>query len=337
MAQRTCFDFAFIPNGPISQTVEFVRLGEQLGYRCAWLPDQCFHRDPFVLLALCAQATRRIGLGLGITSPFTRRPVQIARAAAALDEASDGRFRLGLGTGNPDTVLRPLGIELKNPYGRLRDAIKIIRHLLAGERIDFDGGFDHVNGVQLDFAPRRSNLPIYIGTRGPKLLELAGQLADGLLSESLFSGDAMAYVIDHVRAGVTNSHRSLAEVDIVSWQLVQVTDNVAEEIAAQRRWIARSIKIGPRDVMIRIGIEEEVINLVNEAAGRGDWNAATACVTDDAVNRLTIIGGPSEVSRRISDVFDKGANTVSLLLLGPIDVLHNSLTRFSREIMPMFQ
>jgi 5,10-methylenetetrahydromethanopterin reductase len=336
MNRRPPFDFAFVPAGPVQETVELVRLGERLGYRCAWLPDQTFHRDPFVLLGVCAQATQEIGLGVGITSPFTRLPAQIARAAAVVDEISGGRFRLGLGTANPDTVLGPLGLELTNPYRRLRDAITIIRQLLAGKSVNFDGRFDHLQGVQLDFVPTRPSLPIYIGTRGPKLLELTGETADGVLSESLFSGDGMSYVREHVTAGVIKSQRSLRDVDIVSWQLVRVTTHPHDAVADQRPWAARSIKIGPRDVMIRLGVEEGVVDRVTEAARRGDWDSAINHVTDDAVNRLMIIGSPSDITQRMSEIFQKGANSVSLLLLGRMDEVRNTLTRFAREVMPKF-
>ena len=336
MNHRPPFDFAFIPAGPVQETVELVRLGERLGYRCVWLPDQTFHRDPFVLLGICAQATQEIGLGVGITSPFTRLPAQIARATAVVDEISGGRFRLGLGTANPDTVLGPLGLELKNPYGRIRDAITIIRQLIAGKRVDFDGTFDHIKGIQLDFLPYRPNIPIYIGTRGPKLLELTGQMANGVLSESLFAGEGLNYVKEHVSSGLMKSHRSRGDVDIVSWQLVQVTTSVREAVAAQRHWAARSIKIGPRDVMLRLGVEEGLVDRVTDAAGRGDWDSATRYVTDETVSRLMIIGSPSEITKRVSGIFEKGADTVSLLLLGSTDVVHNTLTRFAHEVMPEF-
>jgi len=336
MNNRPPFDFAFIPAGPVQETVELVKLGERLGYRGAWLPDQTYHRDPCVLLGLCAQATQEIRVGVGITSPFTRLPVQIARAAALIDEISGGRFCLGLGTANPDTVLRPLGLEPTSPYRRLRDAITIIQQLVAGSRVTFDGKFDHVHGVQLDFVPIRPHLPIYIGTRGPKLLELTGEVADGVLSESLFSGEGMDYVRQHIYAGTVRSQRAIGDIDIVSWQLVRVTTNLQAAVDEQRVWAARSIKLGPRDIMVRLGLEEAVVDGVTDAANRGDWKTAVNCVTDDSVNRLMLIGDPPHITERISEIFKKGANSVALLLLGHVDEVRNTLIRFARDVMPKF-
>jgi 5,10-methylenetetrahydromethanopterin reductase len=335
--QRNGFDFAFIPAGPVHETVEFVQLGEELGYRCAWLPDQTFHRDPFVLLGLCARATRRIGLGLGITSPFTRLPVQIARAAGVIDEVADGRLRLGLGTANVNTVLRPLGIELKDATARLRNAATIIRGLLAGECVTFHDHGDVVREVRLDFVPPRPSIPIYIGTRGPKMLELAGEIADGVLVESLFNAGGMPYVFDRLRTGAERGSRPLSDIDVVAWQLIQVTDDEALAIDSQKPWMARSIQVGPPEAMRRIGIEEGVITGVTEAIKRGDTQGAIAQVTDDAVRCLMIVGRPKTIADRISRVFDAGANTVSLLMLGPMDVLRTTLVRFAREVMPAFR
>lgn len=317
--------------------MEFIQLGEQLGYRCAWLPDQTFHRDPFVLLALCAQATREIGLGLGITSPFTRLPVQIARAAGAIDEVACGRFRLGLGTGNVNTVLNPLGIQMKNPAGRLRDAIVIIRHLLAGETVDFQGREDTIRGVKLDFKPPRRDIPIYLGTRGPKILELAGEIADGVLAESLFNAGGLPYVFECLQEGARRGGRLLAEVDVVAWQVVQLTDNEAEAIAAQKSWAARSISVGPADAMRRVGIEESVIAGVTEAMNRADTRAGIARVTDEAVKCLMIIGTAERLSEQIARIFKRGATSVCLLLMGPMETLQSTLVRFAHEVMPAFR
>ena len=337
MNEPSRFDFAFIPAGPFRETVELIKLGEDLGYRCAWLPDQTFHRDPFALLAVCAQATRTIKLGLGITSPFTRLPVQIARAAATVDEIAGGRFRLGLGTANLDHVLTPLGIPMAHPAGRLRDAIVIIRQLLAGEQVEFEGIADHLYGVKLDFAAIRANIPIYLGTRGPKILELAGETADGVLVESLFNAGGLHYVFDRLSTGAARCGRPISAVDVVAWQFVQVTDDVKAAIAAQKRWVARSIKVGPADAMRRIGIEEEVIVQVTKAVIAGDWNKAASLVTDEAVNCLMILGTAKQVSQRLAQVFEAGASSVSLLLLGSTESLRNTLTRVARDVMPEFR
>lgn len=329
------FDFAFIPGGPAAETVDVVQLGEQLGYRIAWIPDQGFHRDPFVLLGLAAAATSRIGLGVGITSPFTRLPVQIARAAGAIDEVAGGRFRLGLGTANLRNVVKPLGVRFERPVGRLRDSIDIIRRLLAGEKVDFDGPDDHLTGVKLDFQPR-PDIPIYVGTRGFQIITMSGRAADGILVESLFNQTALKRVLECVQTGTEQAGRKRQAVDVVAWQLVRVTDDPKAAIAAAKPWIAWAIQVGPPDAMRVIGIDEEVETKVVEAMNRGDRALAATYVTDEAVKSFMVIGTPADVTRQLTDIFDRGADNVCLLATGPVSEVRDNLSRFAKDVMHAF-
>lgn len=329
------FDFAFIPAGPLEQAVDLIALGESLGYRGAWIPDQGFHRDPFVVLGQAAARTSRIQLGLGLTSPFTRLPVQIARAAGTLDEVSDGRFKLGLGTMNVTHVLTPLGIPLERPVGRLRDAIKVIRSLLRGESVDFESEHDFLRQVSLDFEPPRSEIPIYIGTRGAQTLALAGELADGVLIESLFNARGFDYVFENIERGAAKSGRDLATLDAVSWQVVQVTDDDQKALAAQKPWVTRTVQVGPAHVMERIGMDPEVVEAVTRHLDADDREGAIASVTDETVRCVMIIGGPEYVAERIGTVLKSKATAINLLLLGPTDELRTTLTRFVREVLPL--
>lgn len=328
------FDFALIPSGPVNETAAFAELGEELGYRCMWIPDQGFHRDPFCIAALAAQRTNSIDIGIGITSPWTRLPVQIARVAATLDEVSAGRLRLGLGMGNKRHVLAPLGLPSAHAPQRMEDAVAILRALLRGERVTFAGRDDTLIEVALDF-PTRPDVPLYIGTRGPRMLELCGRVADGVLVESLFNADGLGYVFDHIGrngAGAGASDR----LDVVAWQLVHVTDDARPVIDTHKPWIARSIQAGPPLAMERIGIDPEVIARVSAAMNRGDADTAIAAVTDDTVRSLMLVGPPGDLIERVQGVFDRGATTISALGIGRYDDVASSLRRFARDVMTAF-
>lgn len=326
------FDFGFIPSGPVADTVGLVRHGEQLGYRCAWIPDQGFHRDPFALLAVAAQATTKIGLGVGITTPFTRLPLQIARAAATVDELAQGRFKLGLGTGNVAHVLRPLGVPYTHPVARMREAIRIIRQLLAGEVITVESEHDRLDHVQLEFAPSRADIPVYLGTRAPRMLELSGAEADGVLVESLFN--AMPSVTEHLTRGAESIGRSLRDVDVVSWQLVIVADDPGPVIQAHKPWIARSIQIGPLEVVRQVGIDDDVIQAVTAAMDRGDAEAAASAVTDDAVQCLMLIGTADDIIERVERILGDGADAIGLVGVGSYETFSETLTACARRVMP---
>jgi len=329
------FDFGFIPSGPVADTVSLVRHGEQLGYRCAWIPDQGFHRDPFALLAAAAQATTEIGIGVGITTPFTRLPLQIARAAATVDELADGRMRLGLGTGNVAHVLRPLGVDYSQPVPRTRDAIRIIRQLLAGDVVTVESEHDRLDHVQLEFTPRRPDIPVYVGTRAPRMLEMSGAEADGVLVESLFN--ALPAVRERLAKGAEGAGRSLDDLDVVSWQLVIVTDDPGPVVAAHKPWIARSIQIGPLDVMRQVGIDDDVIQEVNAAMDRGDAEAAAKAVSDEAVQCLMLIGTAEDMIQRIERILGDGADAIGLVGVGSYETFSETLTACARRVMPAFR
>jgi 5,10-methylenetetrahydromethanopterin reductase len=327
--------FSLSPRG-VRETVDLVALGEELGFDGVWLADQGFGPDPFVPLALAAEATSRIQLGVGITSPFTRLPLQIARCAATLDEVSQGRFRLGLGTGNVAHVLRPLGIDASHPAQRMADAVEIIRRLWAGETVSFSGVADRMTEARLDLETPRS-IPIYIGARRPRMLELAGRVADGVLVESLFNGDGPAYVTESIAAGAPDRHPSLDHVDVVAWQVVVVTDDTQAEIDRRRPWAVRTIQNGPAEALELIGVREGVYSAVTNAKSRGDDQAALAAVSDTDVCALMAIGGPVEIASRLEAALARGATSVNVLWIGSSDGIGPNLIRFADAVMPLLR
>jgi 5,10-methylenetetrahydromethanopterin reductase len=322
--------FALVP-GPQAKTAAVVAEAEALGFDGVWIGDQGFGYDPFVVVAACAAATSRIRLGVGLTSPFTRLPVQIARAVATLHDGAEGRLALALGSGNIPHVLRPLGIEPDRPVQRLRDATLAIRALLRGESVAFGG--EGQSAVSLDI-PGSIDVPIYYGTRRPGMLRLAGEVGDGVLAESLFGGSGPEYVTSHVQEGATRSGRSPDAIDVVAWQVVVVTDDPVRTVGEHRAWAARTIQNGPPDVMERIGVGTSVYDNVMDAMSRSDRDAAIAAVPDSAVSALMAIDRPEAVAERLHAALAGGATSVNVLYVGSDDGLLPNLRRFAAEVMP---
>jgi 5,10-methylenetetrahydromethanopterin reductase len=330
------FDFCFVPRGPISHTAALAALAEELGFRCMWIPDQGFCRDPFVLYASAADASRRIDLGIGITSPLTRHPAQIARVAGTLDELSGGRLRFGLGSGNIPKLVRPMGMPVERSVGRVRDGLTAVRTLLAGESVSFAAPEEATESVRLEFSPR-PGIPIYVGARGPKMLTLAGRYADGVLVESLFNADGLPYALDRVGKGADTAGRPLDAIDVVSWQVLVVAEDADPVMDANRPWIAHLLSAGPREALLRVGVDAETIDHVMRATQRGDDEAAVGHVTDAAVRCLMLIGTPDDLIQRIDEIRDRGANTISIVGTGTMDEVAANLLHFAREVMPAFQ
>ena len=164
--------------------VELAVAAEANGFDSVWFAENPFERGALPALAACATATRRVELGVGVWNPFLRHPAQIAMDASALDELSEGRFTLGIGSGL-SAPIRRLGIDNGKPIAAMRDSVAILRGLLAGESVTYAGKAFAVEDAKLSYKPSRPDLPILMAARGPQALALCGKLADGLMISNM--------------------------------------------------------------------------------------------------------------------------------------------------------
>lgn len=178
------------PNRPAGELVEAVVAADELGLDEVWLADEGVAREPVPVLAAAAARTARILLATGITSPVLRHPGAIASSMATLDELSGGRAVCGLGAGG-HLSLGPFGLAADRPVGRMREAVRLIRAVHAGRDTEGYEAPDHA-------MPPRS-VPIWIGARGPQLVRLAAETADGLFLSGC-SPDDMQRIISDARS-----------------------------------------------------------------------------------------------------------------------------------------
>jgi 5,10-methylenetetrahydromethanopterin reductase len=166
------------------RSAELARAAEACGFASVWFAENPLERGVMAAIAACAVATRHVELGVGVWNPYLRHPVQIAMEIGALDELSDGRVSLGLGSGLAAPIRR-LGIDNSRPLGALRDAFAIVRGLLAGSVVTYKGSVFSVEDAKLSFTPRRPDLPLLMAARGPRALALCGRIADGLMISNM--------------------------------------------------------------------------------------------------------------------------------------------------------
>jgi 5,10-methylenetetrahydromethanopterin reductase len=169
-------------SGSIREIVRWAQLAEELGFDDFWYCQDLMKRDAWVALTAVASATQRIRIGTCIVNPFSSSPAEIAMAAASLQEYSAGRFVLGIGPGDPP-YLHWIGQAQAQPRSGLAAAVQILRRLLAGEPVGATAApfanWDHTAKLRFDLPSQP--VPIYIGGQGPRVLELAGEVADGAL------------------------------------------------------------------------------------------------------------------------------------------------------------
>lgn len=156
----------------------FSKLAEDLGYHSIWVPEM-WGRDAFSLISHMASATKKINLATGIISVYSRSPALIAQTAATVDEYCGGRFILGLGISSVYLNEYWHGAKFERPLRRTLECVEIIRMILAGKRVNYDGEIFRLKNFRLLFEPSRSEIPIHIASMGPKNIELTSQIADG--------------------------------------------------------------------------------------------------------------------------------------------------------------
>ena len=167
------FSLELLPNEPIGDVVDVVKVAENIGFENVWITDHYNNRDVFEVLAIIAHETSTIKMGSGVSNPYVRNPVTIAAATATLDEISNGRAIVGVGPGDKATM-ETLNISWNKPVSTVKDAIGTIRSLVDGDKInDNKASLSGISKVQ-DY------IPIYMAAQGPRMLEASGEVADGV-------------------------------------------------------------------------------------------------------------------------------------------------------------
>jgi len=220
----------------IEEILAYARLAEELGYD-GFLPTEESGKDAFSVLALAAQATRRIRLGTAIISVYTRTPTLMAMEAAALDRYSGGRAVVGLGTGGPGFIPLGHGIPIVRPLTRVRETVAIVRGLLGGGRFSFQGELFQVRAFQLRERPIRAEVPVWIAALNPKMTALGGEVADGVIYNLL----PVAYVAQaraQIAEGAGRAGRDPGRVTLASLAVTCVEPGDPEAMDAARKTVA---------------------------------------------------------------------------------------------------
>jgi 5,10-methylenetetrahydromethanopterin reductase len=184
------------------ESVALAQAAEAAGFASVWFAENPFDRGVLPAVSACAAVTERIGIGVGIVSPYTHHPTQIAMEFGALDELAAGRVLLGIGSGIGVRIER-LGFKYR-PLESLEDAVHIVRGLLRGDEVTYRGRVFSVDRVKLGFHPPRPEMPIYLASMGDKSLALCGRIGDGLIVSNMcppgYTERAIAIVVDSATA-----------------------------------------------------------------------------------------------------------------------------------------
>jgi 5,10-methylenetetrahydromethanopterin reductase len=277
-----------IPDRHPEALAQSAELAERGGLDFYWVADEAPaapFRDVFVAMTYVALRTKRIRIGTGIANPYTRNAAMLATTFASLDEIAPNRWVLGLGPGG-SLPLGPLGIPLWNkPIRAVREAVLLCRRLFAGETVEFDGQMVTARKVQL-FRPVAA--PIYIAARGPQMMRLIGQVADGSMMSC--PPDYVRFARDLIGEGAARAHRRVEDIDIGNVIPFAVGKNRSEARDLTRTAAAILLNDAPDRLIQAVGLPERKRQLIRDAVAKQGLSEAVTLVDDELTDIFTIAG-----------------------------------------------
>ena len=258
---------------------------EQAGYDDLWLADAEGLPDPIALAAALGVGTERVRLCTGIVPVFNRPPAVLATGVVAAAARAPGRFVLGLGASTANMVQRWYGLDYARPLTRVRETVALLRAILRGEKTRFTGTTLSSQGFQLKSIPAQP-VPIVLGAIGARMLELAGEVADGVLLNDFTPPDRLPWALERIAAGAQRAGRRLEDVEIIKRRAVYMTDDEADGLAHGRDHLAFYASAGPyQNILCELGYAEAVAEARAGYASR-DRARITAAISDDMVRRI---------------------------------------------------
>ena len=298
---------------PVGASIELAAMTDRSSFGSLWIQESD-ETGTMVLAAATLHATKRLVVGTGITSPFRRHPQTLAVEAATLNQLSSNRFILGLGAA--ERLTKTFRIEAK-PTEAMKDTFAIIRGIYASDNFTYDGKVFSVTTPQRQLAPKSR---IYMGALGPRMLKLAGELADGLIlsRRTTFSSKYTKYAIDTVERGAREVGRDLSQIDSVGFFETSLAKNGDEAREFAKRILGTyTIPGTPRYVLDLEGISEEDIAQVKTNYLKGNRDAAVSSVTDEMVEKFALAGTPDECLEKLRKHIGTGLRCPILYIHGP--------------------
>jgi len=306
----------------IREAVEYVRYAEDRGFEAVWQAESRLVRDATIPMAAFLAQTARIRVGAGVVNNWTRNPALLASTFSTLDDLAPGRVILGIGAWW-DPLAAKVGIERNRPLTAIRETVEAVRALLADETVTYHGDFVHLDGVELDYVHqerRPKEVPIYIGATGMKMMELTGEIADGVLLNYLVPPTYNAQAMEALERGAARVGRSVDDLDRPQLVVCSVSDDRQAALDRARLLVTQYLGQQPH-IMKASGVP---ITLLDEIGAMLTWPAtheqvveASRLVPDDIVQMITASGTPDEVRAKVAEYVAAACTCPILYSVGP--------------------
>ena len=328
------FGIEFVPMELFWKTTYYSMQAEKLGYDSIWITDHFNNRNVYVSLAFIANYTDRIKLGPGVTNPYLVHPVITAQSIASLTEVAPNRVICGIGAGDK-TTLNILGTKMKSPLRTMRESVELIRNQLAREKKGYEGTiFNTSAGARFNFKVK-SNVPIYIGAQGPKMLGLAGRIGDGALINASHPSD-IERAVTLIKQGAKKADKKPEDVDIAAYTSFSVSDDEKSAKKSVVPVVAYIVAGSPHSILEKHGISIEVAESIQANLAKRNWGEAFGAVKSDMIDAFAVCGTPDQCCEKIVELFKTGiTHFITGSPLGPNK--KTAINLFGNEIMPHFK
>jgi 5,10-methylenetetrahydromethanopterin reductase len=277
-------------------------------------------------MAAFASVTETIKVGSGVADCWSRNPARLAATFSTLDDLAPGRIILGLGAWW-DPLAAKVGISRAKPLGAMREVVTAVRALLHDETVTMHGDHVHLEGVELDYVyqeRRPKDVPIYIGATGVKMLELTGEIADGVVLNYLVSPDYNRRAMEALATGLDRAGRSMDDLDRPQLVVCSVHEDRAIALDMARMMVTQYLGQQPH-IMAASGVPQSLLDAVGEVLGwpatHEQVEAASKLVPDEIVQMLTASGTPDDARAKVADYIADGCTCPILYPLGDVEAM----------------
>ena len=327
------FGLEFVPQDLYWKTTYYAIQAEKASFDNLWITDHFTNRNVYISLTTILIYTDRITVGTGVTNPYLVHPVVAASAIATLNEVAPGRVIFGIGAGDK-TTLEQVGVQFSKPLKTIRETVEIIKKMTSGENLHYEGEIYKIPAGKLNFRVK-NRIPIYIGAQGPKMLNLAGEIGDGVLINASHPED-LREAVTHIKAGLKASARQTEDLDIVAYTAFSIHKDPGRAFKAAVPVVAFIVAGCPDEILEKHGIKPETAGDIRAMLVKGQFKDAFSKVSSEMVDAFSVSGSPETCVEKISNIAKIGVSQfVTGSPVGPN--VRRSIDLFASEVMPHFK
>ena len=335
-ASMLSFGVTVLPDPPWQRLVELLQLAERNGFEHGWTYDShVLWQEAYPLLTLAAMNTERITLGLNVTNPGTREPTVTASAFATLQDVSGGRMVMGIGRG--DSARRVIGLQPVK-VAEFENACRMIRDLMNGRPVRWND-----TDIELQWAKNRPQIPMYIAGYGPRVLSIAGRIADGVVIQ-LADPEIIEWIVGQVRASAAEAGRDPSELTVVACAPAHIGDDIPAA-CEQVRWFPAMVSNHVFDVLARHdpaelppALTEYVSRMHREEYDYSEHSRVGAKhgeqISDETCERFCVLGTPEQHVEKLRRLEAAGVDQWNIYLM--TSGQDETLEAYGRDVIPAF-